>query len=104
MNDPRIELQQVVQELQATAQQVAAIAGQLREFENTLSLLLTQESGRAVYRQSGPLLLEVDDISALESELKKSIEALATHQENMIQQESALRERYDSLAKGFEGA
>ncbi len=103
-NDMRTDLQNVVQELQLAAQQVATVKAQINELEGTLDALATQEEDRPVYRQSGPVLLEVGDREALAEDLRNSIERLSEHATRIEAKETSLREQYESIVKKFEGA
>ena len=103
-NDMRTDLQNVVQELQLAAQQVATVKAQINELEGTLDALATQEEDRPVYRQSGPILLEVGDREALAEDLRNSIEQLSEHATRIEAKETSLREQYESIVKKFEGA
>ena len=103
-NDMRTDLQNIAQELQQGAQQVAAVKAQINELEGTLDALATQEEDRPVYRQSGPILLEVGDREALAEDLRNSIERLSEHATRIEAKETSLREQYESIVKKFEGA
>jgi len=103
-NDMRTDLQNIAQELQQGAQQVAAVKAQINELEGTLDALATQEEDRPVYRQSGPILLEVGDREALAEDLRNSIEQLSEHATRIEAKETSLREQYESIVKKFEGA
>ncbi|PXY70889.1 MAG: hypothetical protein CXX83_01805 [Methanobacteriota archaeon] len=103
-NDMRNDLQNVVQELQLAAQQVATVKAQINEFEGTLDALATQDEDRPVYRQSGPVLLEVGDRDALAEDLRNSIQRLSEHATRIEEREKSLREQYESIVKKFEGA
>ena len=103
-NDMRTDLQNVVQELQLAAQQVATVKAQINELEGTLDALATQDGDRPVYRQSGPVLLEVGDREALAEDLRNSIERLSEHATRIEAKETSLREQYESIVKKFEGA
>ncbi len=103
-NDMRTDLQNIVQELQLAAQQVATVKAQINELEGTLDALATQEEDRPVYRQSGPILLEVGDREALAEDLRNSIERLSEHATRIEAKETSLREQYESIVKKFEGA
>ena len=102
--DIRNRLQLVVSELQNAAQQLATINGQFKELEGTLLLLKSQDEDRSVYRQSGPLLLEVSDRVELISDIKKSIAALTDHSKILSDQEGKLRSQYEDIVKQFEGS
>ncbi len=102
--DIRQRLQMVVAELQSSAQQVASVSGQIKELEGTLEHLSTQEEERAVYRQSGPLLLEVSDRGKLSEDIEKTITTLKEHEQRLVVQEETLRTQYDQMVKQFEGS
>ena len=103
-DDLRNKLQIIVSELQNCVQQIAAVQGQLKELEATLELSGTQDGDRAVYRQSGPLLLEVSDRESLADDLNKTVETLSEHSNRLSQQETTLREQYEEIVKQFEGS
>jgi chaperonin cofactor prefoldin len=86
------------------AQRVATVKAQINELEGTLDSLATQEEDRPVYRQSGPILLEVGDREALAEDLRNSIEQLSEHATRIEAKETSLREQYESIVKKFEGA
>ncbi|MBT4059421.1 MAG: hypothetical protein HOE69_03845 [Euryarchaeota archaeon] len=102
--DVRQRLQLIVSELQNAAQQVAAVSGQIKELEGTIELLASQEDDRAVYRQSGPLLLEVKDREQLKEDLRTSVDTLKEHAERLTSQEENFRQQYDEMVKQFEGS
>ncbi len=103
-DEMRQRLQLVVSELQNVAQQVASVDGQIKELEGTKELLSTQEAGRAVYRQSGPLLLEVADRETLLEDIHKSVVTLQGHLKALTEMESELRTQYDAIVNQFEGS
>ena len=102
-DDIRNRLQIIVTELQNCVQQIAAVEGQVKELETTLKLLANQDPERSIYRQSGPLLLEVSDRESLSDDLAKSVETLSEHTSRLTQQEATLREQYEEIVKQFEG-
>lgn len=102
-DDIRNRLQMIVSELQNCVQQIAAVEGQVKELETTLKLLSNQDPELSIYRQSGPLLLEVSDRDSLTDDLRKSVETLSEHSGRLSQQESSLREQYEDIVKQFEG-
>lgn len=101
--DPRMEFQSVVQELQLVGQQMVAISNQQREVEGTIAILSNQPGGKAVFRQAGSLLLEVDDRAALLEELEQAGEAAAEALLRLAEKESELRARYESISQQIEG-
>ena len=103
-DDIRNRLQIIVSELQNCVQQIAAVESQVKELEGTLKLLKTQDGDRSIYRQSGPLLLEVSDRKSLSDDLQKSVETLSEHSTRLSQQEVSLREQYEEIVKQFEGS
>ena len=86
------------------AQQVATVNSQVRELEGSLEALQKQPKDRPVYRQVGPLLLEVEDRDELISELGSSIEKLQQHRRRLEEGEQKLRERYEQVVEQFEGS
>jgi chaperonin cofactor prefoldin len=71
--DASTQLQETVQELQLIAQQAGSISNQIREIENTLILLGTHQDGNSLFKQSGGILVQVDDKAALVEELKEGL-------------------------------
>ena len=100
----RAELQTLAQDLQMAAQQVVTVNAQVRELEGSLEALQKQPKERPVYRQVGPLLLEVEDRDELITELRSSIEKLQQHQRRLEEGEQQLRERYEQVVEQFEGS
>jgi chaperonin cofactor prefoldin len=72
--------------------------------EGSLEALKKQPDERPVYRQMGPLLLEVEDRDELINELSTSIEKLQEHQQRLEKREQQLRERYEQVVEQFEGS
>ena len=73
------------------------------KLEATIDHLSNQSIDNAVYQQVGPLLVQVDDIEALQQSLSKPVcTQLASHAENLEQKESELRTSYESAVKQFE--
>ncbi len=95
-------LEQIVQELQLVAQQLVSVQTQIREIEGTVNHLNSQAVGSAVYQQVGPLLVQVDDIGALQQNLSETCAQLTSHAEKLEQKENELRTSYESAVKQFE--
>ena len=76
-----ISLEQIVQELQIVSQQLVSVQTQVRELETTIQHLSNQIKGNSVYQQVGPLLVEVDDLEALNSSLTETSTQLSDHAE-----------------------
>ena len=74
------------------------------ELEGSLEALQKQPDDRPVYRQMGPLLLEVEDRVELISELSTSIEKLQEHQQRLEEREQQLRDQYGQVVEQFEGS
>ncbi len=102
MSDPRERIQMLASQLQNVIQQVQTVDTQIREIEATINALEIQDSDRPVYRQIGPLLLEVQDRVVLKDELESTIETLREHLERVKQSESELRELYEQAVNSFE--
>ena len=98
------ELQAVVQELQLVSQQTQQVQAQQRELTTTLETLAGQPEDRPVYRQQGPLLLEIEDRDALRTELDEGRSRLHDLELRLSQRETELRARYESLAAALEAA
>lgn len=99
----RMKIQTIATNLQSTAQQRATYAGQLKEVTRTIELLSTQEDDRAVYRQSGQILLEVEDREKLAEELESTRDLLDKTLQQLSAQETSLKQSYEELVTQFEG-
>ncbi len=99
----RIQLQNIATKLQTTAQQRAAVSGQLKEISRTIQLLSTQDAERAVYRKSGEVLLEVADREELLEELQGSKVVIEQTLEQLTIREQSLKQSYDEIVTSFEG-
>lgn len=102
MADPRERIQMLATQLQNAMQQVQTVDTQIREIEATIAALDIQNPDRPVYRQIGPILLEVEDRKILKDELKSSLDTLSEHLARVQQSESELRELYEQAVKSFE--
>ena len=102
MSDPRERIQMLAGQLQNTMQQVQTVDTQIREIQATISALEVQNESRPVYRQIGPLLLEVEDRNVLKDELASSIETLSVHLQKIQQSETEIRELYEQAINSFE--
>lgn len=102
MNMSTVPLEQIVQELQLVAQQLVSVQTQIRELEGTITHLQNQNPKNAIYQQVGPLLVQVDDMEALQKSLTETCEQLTSHAEKLEQKESELRSTYESAVKQFE--
>jgi chaperonin cofactor prefoldin len=100
--DASNQLQETVQELQLIAQQAGSISNQIREMENTLILLSTHQDGNSLFKQSGGILVQVDDKAALVEELKEGLEKFQNHVQHLVERESELRDLYETLVKKLE--
>ena len=99
-----ISLEQIVQELQIVSQQLVSVQTQVRELETTIQHLSNQIEGNSVYQQVGPLLVEVDDLEALNSSLTETSTQLSEHAEILSKREGELRIAYENAVKQFESA
>ena len=97
-----VPLEQIVQELQLVAQQLVSVQTQIRELEGTIAHLSNQSSDSAIYQQVGPLLVQVDDIDALQQSLSETCTQLSNHAINLDQKDTELRTSYESAVKQFE--
>ena len=102
MSDPRERIQMLAGQLQNTMQQVQTVDTQIREIQATISALEVQNESRPVYRQIGPLLLEVGDRNVLKDELASSMETLSEHLQKIQQSETEIRELYEQAINSFE--
>ncbi len=102
MSDPRERIQMLAGQLQNTMQQVQTVDTQIREIQATISALEVQNESRPVYRQIGPLLLEVEDRNLLKDELASSMETLSEHLQKIQQSETEIRELYEQAINSFE--
>lgn len=96
-------VQSVIQELQIVSQQVAALRNQQREVEVTSEHISKHPEGRAVYRQAGAILIEVDDVDTLKDDLANTTEKISEALERLVAREAELREEYETIAKQYEG-
>ena len=99
-----ISLEQIVQELQMVSQQLVSVQTQVRELEGTIEHLSNQIDGNSIYQQVGPLLVEVDDIAALNNSLVETSKQLAEHADKLSSREGELRTAYEEAVKQFESA
>ena len=99
-----ISIEQTVQELQIVAQQLVSVQTQVRELEATIVHLSNQIEGNSVFQQVGPLLVEVDDLVALNQSLSETCSQLSEHAEKLSVRESELRTAYESAVKQFESS
>ena len=102
MADPRERIQMLAGQLQNAMQQVQTVDTQMREIQATINALEIQSSDRPVYRQIGPLLLEVEDRIVLKDELESSMKTLSEHLEKIQQSEKEIRELYEQAIDSFE--
>lgn len=100
--DIRENIQRLAAQLQGILQQVQTVETQIREIETTIGALESQNPDRPVYRQVGPLLLEVDDRSALKIELEQSRSTLNEHLGRIQGTEKEIRMAYETAVKTFE--
>ena len=102
MADPRERIQMLAGQLQNTMQQVQTVDTQIREIQATNTALEIQDESRPVYRQIGPLLLEVEDRIVLKDELESSMNTLSEHLQKLQQSETEIRELYEQAINSFE--
>lgn len=100
----KIPIEQIVQELQIVSQQFVSLQTQVRELEGTIQHLSNQIEGNTVYQQVGPLLVEVDDLEALNKSLSETCTQLSEHAEKLSARENELRAAYENAVKQFESA
>ncbi len=89
------QFQQVQQQLQAVSSQKMQYDAQKRELARTLEELKTCTG--AVYKNSGSLLIKVEDKDALVAEMEESIEMMDVRIGSLERQENSLKERYTVL-------
>ena len=99
-----IPIEQIVQELQMISQQLVSVQTQVRELEGTIEHLSNQIEGNSIYQQVGPLLVEVDDIGALNNSLIETSKQLSEHADKLSSREGELRTAYEEAVKQFESA
>ena len=102
MADQRERIQMLAGQLQNTMQQVKTVDTQIREIQATITALEIQDESRPVYRQIGPLLLEVEDRIVLKDELESSMNTLSEHLQKLQQSETEIRELYEQAINSFE--
>ena len=96
------KIQQLAAELQSVAQQLSSLESQLRELEGTIGALEVQPTDRPVYRQRGPLLLEVDDRDELLDELKETLTTIKAYVERISEDRDQIQKVYESEIEAFE--
>ena len=102
MSDPRERIQMLAGQLQNAMQQLQTVDTQIREIQATIDALEVQDESRPVYRQIGPLLLEVEDRTISKDELESSLQTLSEHMERVQKSESEIRELYEQSIKTLE--
>ena len=102
MADPRERIQMLAGKLQNAMQQVQTVDTQIREIEATIAALEVQAKSRPVYRQIGPLLLEVEDRLVLKEELESTVVTLSQHLQKIQESETEIRELYEEAISSFE--
>jgi len=102
--DKRQQFSGMVQEHQAITQQIAALQGQLSELEATVDYVKSQPEDRAIYRNAGAVLVEVDDRASLQNDLKSTIERVSLALERYVTRENEIKAAYETLAKELEGS
>ena len=88
------QLQAIVQELQILQSQLSQITNQVNEISLTLEALENQNPNKPVYRAVGNLLLEVDDLEKLRSDLADS--------KRLVDREVGLRGNYEEIIQNLE--
>ncbi len=101
--DSTQQLQMVVAEVQAARQQVAALNAQIREIEGTLVAVESQPKDKALHRQMGSILVEVEDRNQLIEDLKSTLETMNSAVKTVTEKEKELVSTYEQLRKSLEG-
>lgn len=96
------QFQQVQQQLQAVSSQKMQYDAQKRELVRTLEEL-TASTG-AVYKNSGSLLIKVEDKDSLKTEIEESIEMMDVRINSLERQENGLKERFTALQETINAA
>ena len=96
------QFQQVQQQLQAITAQRVQMDAQKRELVRTREEL--DKNTGAVYRNSGSLLIKVDDVDALKAEMDESLEMIGIRINSMERQENSLKEKYTTLQQTINAA
>lgn len=96
------QLQAIVQELQILQSQLSQITNQVNEISLTLEALENQNPNKPVYRAVGNLLLEVDDLDKLRSDLGDSKTAFEGHLQRLVDREVGLRGNYEEIIQDLE--
>ncbi|HIE63912.1 MAG: hypothetical protein CXT72_00155 [Methanobacteriota archaeon] len=96
------QLQAIVQELQILQSQLSQITNQVNEISLTLEALENQNPNKPVYRAVGNLLLEVDDLEKLRSDLADSKTAFEGHLQRLVDREVGLRGNYEEIIQNLE--
>ncbi len=96
------QFQQVQQQLQAVSSQKMQYDAQKRELVRTLEEL--KASTGAVYKNSGSLLIKVEDKDALVGEMEESLEMMDVRIGSLERQENSLKEKYTVLQQAINTA
>ncbi len=97
-----VKIQQLAAELQSVAQQLSSLESQVRELEGTIGALEIQPEDKPVYRQRGPLLLEVHDRKDLLLELQETLATISSYVERISEDRDQIQKVYDSEIEAFE--
>lgn len=96
------QFQQVQQQLQAVSSQKMQYDAQKREATRTLEEL--KACTGAVYKNSGSLLIKVEDKDALVAEMEESLEMMDVRIGSLERQENSLKEKYTVLQQAINTA
>ena len=75
---------------------------QLPLSQESNSILQPHHEGNSLFKQSGGILVQVDDKEALVEELKEGLEKFQSHVQHLVERESELRDLYETLVKKLE--
>ena len=96
------QFQQVQQQLQTVSSQKMQYDAQKRELTRTLEEL--KGSTGAVYKNSGSLLIKVEDKDALVADMEESLEMMDVRIGSLERQENSLKEKYAVLQQAINTA
>jgi prefoldin beta subunit len=90
--------EQIKSQLQLTIAQRNEIDARKRDLESAIAALEARKEGD-VYRRAGELLLKVEEVGKLLSDLKDDLETTSIRLNSVDKQEKALRDMYEGLGK-----
>jgi len=98
------QFEQIRTQLQMISNQRIQMASSLKEIETAIEELEKVKKKTPVYRNIGSLLVKVDDIDALKTDLKEKQDTLDIRVKQLEKQEKTLTEKFTSLQESIQKA